>query len=93
MIGKDSRYASSVLFTDGSIELLGARGPIATDPRPDDSFHTVVEGDRLDLLADRFLGRAQLWWVLADFNQIDWPPDLATGTVLRIPSRERLALL
>ena len=92
MIGKDSRYATSILFLAGGTETLGSRTPIATEPRPDDLFHTVVEGDRLDLLAERHLGRAELWWVLADFNEIRWPLKLETGSVLRSPSRQRLAL-
>ena len=35
-------------------------------PRSDDRFHTVVDGDRLDLLAHRYLGRADLWRIICD---------------------------
>ena len=30
---------------------------------------TTLEGDQLDALADRHLGDARLWWVLADLNR------------------------
>jgi len=37
------------------------RRMIDTTPRYDDRFHTVIEGDRLDLLAHRYLGNFKLW--------------------------------
>jgi len=46
----------------------------------------VVEGDRLDLLAHRYLGDARLWWILGDYNDLFWPLELAVGSSLRIPS-------
>lgn len=53
-------------------------------PRPD-RFATVAEvrisgGDRRDLLADRHLGDARLWWRIADANGVLDPRDL-TATV------------
>ncbi len=90
MISRRSRYASSILFTDGSEEFLGGRPPIDSIPKPDDRFHTVVDGDRLDLLSERYLGRAELWWVIADYNETEWPIELQPGIALRIPSREHL---
>lgn len=55
-------------------------------PRP---FHTyvVIQGDRFDLLANRFLGSPLLWWEIADMNpEIFFPFDeLVPGSVLRIP--------
>ncbi len=91
MIGRSSRYAGSILYTDGGGELLGARPAIDTSPRADDRFHTVVDGDRLDVLAERYLGRVELWWVLADYNEIDWPLELQSGQLLRIPSIEKVS--
>jgi magnesium chelatase family protein len=52
MIGKDSRYAKSILYAGGGEEFLGARPRIDNAPRPDDRFHTVKEGDRIDLIVD-----------------------------------------
>lgn len=40
------------------------------------SEHSVVQGDRLDLLAARYLGDPQLWWRIADANPAsDLDPD------------------
>jgi hypothetical protein len=52
-------------------------------PRPD-SFttmaeHVVVDGDRPDLLAFRYLGSADQWWRIADANPVLDPGEL-TGT-------------
>lgn len=88
MIGKDSRYAQSVLYTGGGEEFLGARPQIDTTPRPDDRFHTVREGDRIDLIAFSYLGDAALWWIICDYNEIFNPLELESGAVLRIPSLE-----
>ena len=92
MIGRNSRYASTILYRDGSEEFLGTRPLIDTSPRPDDRFHTVVEGDRLDVLAQRHFGRADLWWIICDYNDIFLPLELVTGAVLRIPSLERVQM-
>ena len=90
MIGRRSRYASAVLFTAPQEAFLGARPQVDTTPRPDDRFHTVVAGDRVDSLAARYLGQAELWWVLCDYNDIFFPLELELGAVLRIPSVEHV---
>jgi len=90
MIGRRSRYATAILYTGGAEEFLGTRIPVDDAPRPDDRFHTVVDGDRLDLLAHRYLGRADLWWIICDYNDIFFPMELEPGSVLRIPSVEHV---
>jgi hypothetical protein len=92
VIGADSRYAACVLYVDGSEEFIGTREHIDTSPRPDDVFHAVVEGDRIDLIAYRYLGRAELWWIVCDYNDIFFPLDLAPGAVLRVPSVEHVQM-
>ncbi len=92
MIEQDSRYAACVLYVDGDQEFLGTRQPIDTLPRADDQFHLVVEGDRVDLLSYRYLGRAELWWVICDYNEIAFPLELEAGAILRIPSRETVQM-
>ena len=90
MIGRRSRYGSAALFTAPQEAFLGARDRVDTTPRPDDRFHTVVAGDRVDSLAARYLGQAELWWVLCDYNDIFFPLELELGAVLRIPSVEHV---
>lgn len=36
---------------------LGTQSRIDTSPQPGDTFHTLFEGDRIDLIAYRYLGR------------------------------------
>ena len=49
-------------------------------PQPDDlavvGEHTVVQGDRLDNLAARYLGDAETYWQLADGNGAMRPDEL-----------------
>ncbi|MEV0536001.1 LysM domain-containing protein [Kitasatospora sp. NPDC050463] len=48
--------------------------------------HTVVEGDRLDLLAARYYGRADRFWLIADANPGVDPEDLLTpGARITVP--------
>ena len=92
MIGKNSRYTTSILYVDGPEEFLGTRPRLETTPRPDDRFHTVIEGDRIDVLAHQYLGRADLYWIICDYNDIFFPLELEVGTVLRIPSMEHVQM-
>ena len=92
MIGRDSRYARCVLYRDSDGTSLGMRQRIDTTPRHDDRLHTVVEGDRMDLLAYRYLGDARLWWIICDYNDLFFPLALNAGWVLRIPSEERVLM-
>ncbi|MFE2107273.1 hypothetical protein ACFXAF_15560 [Kitasatospora sp. NPDC059463] len=46
--------------------------------------HTVGAGDRLDLLADRYLGSADQWWRIADANPVLDPRELTATPGRRI---------
>lgn len=92
MIDDRSRYRDCIVYQDGEMQFLGARSQIDVSPQPDDRFHIVVEGDRIDLLAYRYLGDPTLWWVIGDFNDIAFPLELTVGATLRIPSLERVML-
>ena len=87
-----SRYQFSRLYQDGGKQFWGSRPVIATSARPDDRFHTVVEGDRIELLAQRYLGDVNLWWVIADYNGLFFCQDLVVGANLRIPSMEQVRM-
>lgn len=44
------------------------------------------EGDRLDLLADEYLGSAELWWIIASANNLGKGSfNVDPGIQLRIP--------
>ncbi len=92
MIGESSRYANCALYVDEGIEFIGGRTRIDTTPQPDDVFHVVQAGDRIDLLAYRYLGDPALWWVICDYNDIFFPLDLRARMVLVIPSLDSTRL-
>jgi len=46
-----------------------------------------VEGDRLDNVANKFLGNPQFWWKIMDINpEVINPTNIPEGTQIRIPS-------
>ena len=83
----NSRYDRAIKYQTGGIQFHGIRKPVVIPPRPDDRFHEVILGDRVDKLAYRYLGDASLWFVICDVNDIPFPLDLTPGLKLRIPSR------
>jgi hypothetical protein len=87
-----SRYRDCVIYQDGDTQFLGRRSQVDTTPQPDDRFHVVMDGDRVDLLAYQYLGDSLLWWIICDWNDICFPLDLPVGATLRIPSIERVYL-
>lgn len=89
-----SRYAvaSKMRGLWGSVA-GGLRTPLDNSERASDRFHAVVSGDRVDLLANAYLGDPNLWWVICDWNDIKFPLSLPVGATLRIPSQETLAAL
>lgn len=53
-------------------------------------FYTWVEGDRIDVIASKFLGDPNLWWIIMDYNDdIHSPFELVPGATLRIPVNVR----
>ena len=49
--------------------------------------YTVVQGDRIDVLAAQLLGDSRFWWILADLNRevISDTHILEPGSILQIP--------
>jgi nucleoid-associated protein YgaU len=95
--GANSRYnAVQVLqrmATDGRPIAYVARRFIAP-PMPGVAplSYSVVFGDRLDLIANRFIGDPEQWWKIADANPTLDPRPLTgePGLVLNIPSLDVL---
>jgi hypothetical protein len=90
MIYSDSRYADSTIFKAYDV----ARDSyLVTTFRnfPEETsgfrYYTWVEGDRMDVVADYFLGNPSFWWRIMDFNpEIIDAFDIAVGTTIRIPN-------
>lgn len=89
----DSRYYGSATLTfttpsGQSVSYLARR--IVPQPGTPNfatvARHTVVQGDRLDLIAVKYLGDPLLFWLLCDANGALRPQDLVAtpGSVLSI---------
>jgi hypothetical protein len=63
-----------------SIRQAIRNGSISTSP------YTSKEGERLDILAARFLGDSTMWWVLAASSNIGWSLQIPPGTQINIPN-------
>ena len=87
-----SRYADAEVKAhdpgDGSppIPYVGRRLVPAPESHATHQEVVVVEGDRRDVLADRHVGDAAMWWLLADANGAVDPRELTQrpGRSLRI---------
>ena len=52
---------------------------------PDSIQHTLVGNETLDQLAEKYYGREDLWWRIADANPGRFPLDWGPGDTLTIP--------
>ena len=94
-IFEGSRYASTEYTGVRGTDLITrryihGRNPVALeDVDRDWVVHTVVSGDELDFLAylytNREASKSELWWLIADINDILWPLDIEPGTDIIIP--------
>jgi len=65
--------------------------PTKIEERIDDLIITVNEGDRMDLLANKFYGASKLWFVIASVNNLtNGSMHIPVGTQLRIPAKNRI---
>ncbi len=84
--GKNSRYAHTAVASrtgpDG-VEQRYLRRRFLPEPRALPlGYHSVAQGDRIDLIAAATLGDPGLWWRIADtYLVID--PDALTATIGR----------
>lgn len=90
MFARGSRYEA--LPEDVYVDPSGREIPykllrLLPPEQPALQTHLVVDGDRLDLLAHRYLGNPELYWRLCDANGALRPEELTRepGRVLGIP--------
>lgn len=56
----------------------------------DDIIYTVARSDRIDVIAERYLGTPELWWVIAVANGLRLiPNEINPQQTLRIPTQNR----
>jgi hypothetical protein len=86
-ISKRSRLNFTDLLADGEFEYWDMAVMPVLSEQTDDIRYQVLDGDRVDLLADKFYGSPTLWWVLAVANDMEiLPTDMSTGDIIRVPS-------
>ncbi len=87
MFASNSRYYKLVPYTvtmpDGSV-VTAARSALP-NPLALAGYHRRVAGDRLDLLAARYLKDPTVFWQLCDSNNAPAPDALAASDVVGIP--------
>jgi len=80
------RYETTPIKTDKSGIRVYSTTYYPDIPLDDsDEFISVIDGDRVDLVANRYYGDVSLWWVIAKANGIKGRAALTPGDVLRIP--------
>lgn len=93
-IYRHSRYTDSYVFADPQNRDIIHLDPIQEptfSPAQDDLLVEINDGDRLDLLAHRFLGDATLDWVILEANpELKSPFDIVSGGIVRIPMPEKV---
>lgn len=89
-----SRYQFSNLYSDNGKPYWGTRPPVDIPASEDDQFHLVTQADerRIDLIAHKYYDDVNLWWIIAEANNITNPLRLEVGTVLRIPALETIQM-
>ena len=87
MFVRSSRYAQvpEAVYIDAAGREVAYKLLRILPPRPVDvAGHLVVSGDRLDLLAHRYLGDPELFWRICDANGALRPEELTRETGRRI---------
>ena len=87
MFAANSRYAGLATYT---VKLADGRTVTATklplpSPQPPIGYHQHVTGDRLDLLAARYLNDPTWFWKLCDANSSVSPDALNARPLVGIP--------
>ena len=87
--GVRSRYFGEPIRSDDTgARFIDRRLPADVQPRANDSYVVVIQGETLHHIAARALGDAQLFWIIADLNGIVDPTvKLDAGVRLKIPAR------
>jgi hypothetical protein len=92
-----SRYQNckftGILGTDGKVrKFLHAREPLQERDMVDPLIiHSFQQGEVIDEIAWKAVGKPRLWWVIADVSQILFPLEIEVGTELIVPMPELMS--
>ena len=88
-----SRYRGQTpypaLGRDGLVRATLPARPLPPPPDGTPYLHTVIAGETIESLAQRFLGASELWWRIADANPFRFPFEWRAGVTLVIPPLPR----
>jgi len=91
-----SRFFRQSVYRESGEMFWGTWIPPEIPFSPQDVYHEVAEKDerRLDLISYRWYKTPELWWVIAEANNLMFPvDDLEIGMILRIPNKVTLRTL
>jgi hypothetical protein len=85
-------FRNTPAYNNGTEVIFGLRQEVIV-PDPTDKIVAVTQPfeGKLDVLAYELYGNTELWWVIAELNQIVDPlTEIKLGLQLRVPTKERL---
>ena len=80
-----SRYRPLQMLEINGRRTLAQRPIPPQTTYPDAVYHRLQGDETLDQLAERYYGRADLWWRIADANEHKFALDWKAGDTLMIP--------
>ncbi len=91
MFGPKSRYSQSETYTvrDSRGRLVNVVVPPRVPDRILLGLHLLIQGERLDLLAARYLDDPAGFWRIAEQNDSMLPEDLTEAREIEIPTKTR----
>lgn len=92
---KNNLYNKGLIIEFDDKEQNMFRNKLNQNNARNNDIHTVIEDERLEQISYKYYGNSKLWWVIADFNDIDDSlinpfEDLVPGTKLLIPDIDQL---
>lgn len=91
---KNTRYTNGLVDTNRSEEkFLVLRQPLSLEQSSDDIFVNLTQDDarRPDIISQKAYNTTDLWWVIAEYNNISDPLfQLTAGLTIRIPQLVRV---
>lgn len=91
IIRGDSQLSLANLTLDGDGKAAwSTRQFLFLEPDATDFIHRICDGDFIDAISFKYYGTVNLWWAIADVNNIACPLDLQVGAEIRIPQKSRL---
>lgn len=90
-VNKETKLLGVADLRGKGVRVFQSTRPTKIEKRIDDLIITVNEGDRMDLLANKFYGSPSLWFVIASVNNLtNGSMHIPVGTQLRIPVKNRI---